>query len=131
VRPVYEDRAILDYWRTGYGDAQVKDLAGRIRHIVQPELEKRNPYGIDSCVKLLLKDGTSLEHRTDFLRGADSAGTMQFGSMGDERVVRKFRALTSQVLAPMDQDRLLSSVLGLPAARDARGIWQALASSNE
>jgi 2-methylcitrate dehydratase PrpD len=124
VQPVYQDRAILDYWRTGYHDAQVKELAGRIQHVVHPELEKKNPYGIDSCVKLMLRDGSLLEHRTDYLSSADSAGTMKFGSMDDDRVVRKFRALTGQVLGPAQQDRLANTVAALVAEGDARVLWE-------
>lgn len=125
VRPVYEDRSILKYWLTGYLQPEVKQLAGRIRHVVDPVLDKKNPYGIDSSVKVRLKDGTVLESRTEYLKRADSAGTMQFAAMGEDRLVRKFRALTHDVLAAPRQDMLISTVLGLPSGADARQLWQA------
>jgi hypothetical protein len=39
--------------------------------------------------------------------------------------VRKFRALTHDVLAAPRQDMLISTVLGLPSGADARQLWQA------
>ena len=124
VRPVYEDRSILEYWRTGYQQAQVRELAGKVRHVVDPELDKKNPYGIDSSVTVRLKDGRVLQSRTDYLARADSAGTMQFGAMGEDRLIGKFRALTHDVLAPARQDLLLSTVMGLATERDARALWK-------
>ena len=56
---------------------------------------------------------------------ADSAGTMQFAAMGEDKLVRKFRALTHDVLAPAAQDLLISTVLGLPQGADARQLWAA------
>lgn len=125
VRPVYEDRSILEYWLTGYRQPEVRQLAARISHVVNPELDRKNPYGIDSSVKIRLKDGTILEHRTDYLARADSAGTMQFAAMGEDKVVRKFRALTHDVLTAPKQDLLITTVLGLPRGADARQLWTA------
>ena len=125
VRPVYEDRGILQYWLTGYRQPEVRQLAARISHVVDPELDRKNPYGIDSSVKVRLKDGTVLEHRTDYLARADSAGTMQFAAMGEDKVVRKFRALTHDVLTAPKQDLLITTVLGLPTGADARRLWTA------
>ena len=125
VRPVYEDRSILEYWLTGYRQPEVRQLAARISHVVNPELDRKNPYGIDSSVKIRLKDGTVLEHRTDYLARADSAGTMQFAAMGEDKVVRKFRALTHDVLTAPKQDLLITTVLGLPRGADARQLWTA------
>jgi 2-methylcitrate dehydratase PrpD len=125
VRPVYEDRSILKYWLTGYKEPAVRELAGRIRHVASAELDAKNPYGIDSSVTLRLNDGTVLAHRTDYLLRADSAGTMQFAAMGEDKLVRKFRALTHDVLAPAAQDLLISTVLGLPQGADARQLWAA------
>lgn len=125
VRPVYEDRSILQYWLTGYREPEVRQLAARISHVVNSELERKNPYGIDSSVKVRLKDGTVLEHLTDYLARADSAGTMQFAAMGEDKVVRKFRALTHDVLAAPKQDLLITTVLGLPQGVDARQLWAA------
>ena len=125
VQPVYEDRSILQYWLTGYRQPEVRQLAARISHVVNPELDRKNPYGIDSSVKVRLKDGTVLEHRTDYLARADSAGTMQFAAMGEDKVVRKFRALTHDVLTAPKQDLLITTVLGLPKGADARRLWTA------
>ena len=125
VRPVYEDRSILKYWLAGYKQPAVKDLASKIRHVVNPELDKKNPYGIDSSVTIRMKDGTVLENRTDYLQHADSAGTMQFAAMGEEKVVRKFRALTGDVLTAPEQDMLISIALGLPTGVNARHLWNA------
>jgi aconitate decarboxylase len=125
VRPVHEDRSILKYWLAGYNQPEVNELASKVRHVVNPELEKKNPYGIDSSVKVRLKDGTVLENRTNYLQRADSAGTMQFAAMGEEKVVRKFRALTDEVLTAPKQDLLISTVLGLPTDADARQLWRA------
>ena len=127
VRPVYEDRSILKYWLSGYKEAEVKSLASKIRHVVNPELDKKNPYGIDSSVRIRMKDGTLLENRTDYLKRADSAGTMQFAAMSEEKVVRKFRALTEEVLAAPKQEMLISTVLGLLRAGNARALWHAFA----
>ncbi|MDP3799027.1 MAG: MmgE/PrpD family protein [Polaromonas sp.] len=125
VRPVYEDRSILKYWLSGYKQPEVKDLASKIRHVVNQELDRKNPYGIDSSVTIRLKDGTVLENRTDYLKRADSAGTMQFAAMGEEKIVRKFRALTDEVLTAPKQDMLISTVLGLPRGANARHLWNA------
>ena len=124
VRPVYEDRSILDYWRTGYRQVQVRELAARVRHVADPELDRKNPYGIDSSVSVRLKDGRTLQSRTDYLARADSAGTMQFAAMGEDRLIGKFKALTHGVLAPAQQDLLLTTVMDLGSERDARVLWK-------
>ena len=100
-------------------------LAAKIRHVVNPELEKKNPYGIDSSIKVRMKDGTILENRTNYLKSADSAGTMQFAAMGEAKLVRKFRALAADVLSTPKQDMLIATVLGLPAGANARELWNA------
>ncbi len=123
VRPVHEDRSILTYWLSGYKQPEVKALALKIRHVVNLELDKKNPYGVDSSVKVRMKDGTVLENRTHFLQHADSAGTMQFAAMGEEKIVRKFRALTHDVLSSPKQDLLIATVLGLTGCADARRLW--------
>ena len=125
VRPVYEDRRILKYWLSGYKQPEVKSLASKIRHVVNPELDKKNPYGIDSSVKITMNDGTLLENSTHYLKRADSAGTMQFAAMDEEKVVRKFRALTDDVLTAPRQEMLISTVLGLPRGGNARSLWHA------
>ena len=125
VRPVHEDSSILKYWLSGYKQPAVKDLAAKIRHVVNPELEKKNPYGIDSSIKVRMKDGTILEHQTNYLKSADSAGTMQFAAMGEAKLVRKFRALAADILSTPKQDLLIATVLGLPAVANARELWNA------
>ena len=125
VRPVYEDRSILKHWLTGYSEPEVRELAGRIRHVVNAELDRKNPYGIDSVVRIRLKDGRVLEQRTDYLKRADSAGTMQFAEMGEDKLVRKFRALTHDVLSTPAQDMLIATVNGLGGSADARCLWAA------
>lgn len=125
IRPVYEDPGILKYWLNGYGRADVKALAGRIRHVVDEELDRHNPYGIDSSVKIVLRDGTVMENQTDYVRNADSAGTMQFAVMTEEKVVRKFRALTEESLKHAQQETLISTVLGLATVPDSRTMWNA------
>ena len=92
---------------------------------MNPELDKKNPYGIDSSVKITMKDGTLLENSTNYLKRADSAGTMQFAAMDEEKVVRKFRALTDDVLTAPRQEMLISTVLGLPRGGNARSLWHA------
>ena len=125
VRPVYEDRSILKYWLAGYKEPEVKLLASKIRHVVNLELDKKNPYGIDSAVKITMKDGAILQNSTNYLARADSAGTMQFAAMDEEKVVRKFRALTAEVLTAPRQEMLVSTVLGLPRASNAQALWHA------
>ena len=74
-----------------------------------------------------MKDGTVLENRTSYLKSADSAGTMQFAAMGEAKVVHKFRALSGDMLSTPQQDLLIAAVLGLPAADNARELWNAFA----
>ncbi len=127
VRPVYEDPAILRYWASGYRDDAVRNLAKRVSHVVDPERDKRNPYGIDSTVRIILKNGRTVENRTGYVDGADSAGTMQFAEMTPDRIIAKFNALTQEVLAPAQQEQAVSTVLRLASAADARTLWKSFA----
>lgn len=125
VRPVYEDRGILDYWLQGYAQESVKRLAARIKHSVDPELDHHNPYGIDSVVRVVLHNGAILEHRTEYVRRADSAGAMQFAAMSQEKIEAKFQALAEKALAPGQRSLLMSTVLNLDKEIDARALWRA------
>ena len=125
VRPVHEDPGILRYWLQGYKQSAIKALAARIHHVVDPVREKQNPYGIDSTVKITLRNGTLLENKTGYIDQADSAGTMQFAAMSEDNIVRKFRSLLHEILPSSGQDLLIASVLGIAGALDARSLWDA------
>lgn len=126
VKPIHEDRAILDRWMTGFQDPRARALGARVVHVVDEELDRRNPYAIDSKVAIRLRDGRVLREETQYVRRADSKGTMQFAPMDEDKILRKFRALVHGVVAPADQDRLIADVLGLAAIDDARRLWQSL-----
>ena len=127
VRPLYESGDALRQWLTGYLNPVVADLAGRIKHVVDDELERRNPYGIDSRVEIALGDGSVHAAQTGYVAKAASMGTMQFAPMEQEKIVRKFFALTEGTLAAGAAREAVDAVLGLAREADARVLWQRFA----
>lgn len=98
VRPVYEGPAVLDQWLSGFTDPDVRDLAGRVDHVADAELDRRNPYGIDAIVEVRRRDGRLERAETAYVAGAASRAAMQFAPMGAERLLQKFTALVSRAL---------------------------------
>ena len=49
--------------------------------MVDAEQDRQNPYGIDSTVRVELRDGRRFEGQTGYVDHADSSGTMQFNTM--------------------------------------------------
>ena len=124
VRPVYESGTVLQQWLQGYASDVVRLLAARVRHVVDDALDRRNPYGIDSNVEIVLDDGTVLAAGTDYVAAAESRGTMQFAPMEADRIQAKFVVLAGHRVATRDAARLAQAVLGLFDAADATGLWR-------
>ncbi|WP_144113945.1 MmgE/PrpD family protein [Paraburkholderia sp. BCC1886] len=126
VRPVYDDASILSYWADGYHDPAVRRLAARITHGVDAERDRQNPYGIDSTVRVELRDGRRFEGRTGYVDRAESNSTMQFNTMSEARIVSKFNALLGQLAPPETRSRIVDTALGIGALPDANVLWTAL-----
>ncbi|MFM0558169.1 hypothetical protein P0D69_45860 [Paraburkholderia sediminicola] len=126
VRPVYDDPSILTYWANGYHDPAVRQLASRITHVVDAERDRQNPYGIDSTVRVELRDGRRFEGRTGYVDHADSSGTMQFNTMTEARIVSKFHALLERLAPHEARSRIIDAALNIGALRDANALWATL-----
>lgn len=127
VAPVHEaGRALLDRWMTGFEDPRVRDLFGKVCHVVDEDIDRRNPYAVDSRVKIRMRDGTELAEETQYVRKAESMGTMRFAPMDEGRIVRKFGVLTQAALAPGKRDALIQRILGMQAEPEAAVLWRAL-----
>lgn len=129
VRPVFEGRQVLHQWLEGYRKPEVRDLASRIHHVVDEDLDRQNPYSVDSRVEITLRDGTVLREASSYVRDAESKGTMSFAPMSEDRIVRKFRALSEVVLEEDEQERVIEAVLGMADLHDAAAFWRALNAS--
>jgi len=128
VRPVYEDAGLLAEWMKGYQRSDVRALAARITHEVDPELESINPYSVDSRVEIVLHNGSVLSAATGFVRSAESLGTMKFADMDENRTRRKFHALADEVLGSEQAQQAAARVLGLQDDADVSDLWPWLSS---
>lgn len=129
IRPAHEvGPAALHDWMHGYLDPPIRAMASRVHHVVDDELERRNPYGIDSTLAITLASGRTLEARSDYVAAATSRGTMKFAPMDEATIVRKFKALTQSELDPNAQDAIVEHVLGC-GAFDLETLWRLLTAS--
>jgi aconitate decarboxylase len=126
VRPVHESSAVLRQWMSGYEDATVRTVAGRVEHVTDEALDRRNPYGIDSRIQVVLRDGSVLEAETEYVAKAGSAGTMQFAPMEQRKIVAKFCALTEDAFSVETANGFANAVLGMYDTRDATELWLGL-----
>ena len=74
ILPVYEDSAVLSQWLEGYKNPEVAKMATRVFHVIDEELEIKNPYGIDSKVNIYLTNGANLKAQSKYLERALSLG---------------------------------------------------------
>ena len=127
VTPIHEAGSeLLRCWMTGYENPEVRALAAKVRHVVDEDLERRNPYAVDSKVSIRLRDGAMLSEETQYVRQEESKATMRFAPMNLEKIVQKFAVLTEQALSPASRDLLVRDILGLKDLPDARKLWQSL-----
>ncbi len=126
IRPVHESPDVLDLWMTGYGDPEVRRLAALVRHEVDEELDRRNPYGIDSVVEIRLHGGATLREETRYVRDAGSPGTMRFAPMEQDKIVRKFRNASRHRLPEERQSAVIGALLDPDGTAAAAAVWQAL-----
>jgi len=120
IRPVYEEGGgLLSIWMSGYENPEVRQLSRKVRHVVDSELEERNPYSVDSKVTVRFKDGSAASSETAYVKKASSPGTMRFAPMGIDRIKAKFVSLTGHALSPESQNEFMDCVLSLPQAPSA------------
>ncbi len=127
VAPVHEAGGeLLRTWMTGYENSEVRRIAAKVHHVVDDDLEGRNPYAVDSKVSIRLRDGAVLTEETQYVRHEESKATMRFAPMSLEKIVQKFAVLTEQSLSPASRDLAVRDILELKQLPDARKLWQSL-----
>lgn len=127
IAPVYDGGIdLLRLWMRGYEKPEVRSLSERVRHVVDPDLDERNPYSVDSKVVIQFSDGKSMQQETTYVRDMESKASMRFAPMDSDRIRRKFVALTQEGLAPARRDALLKVIESLTTIADARDLWHAL-----
>lgn len=126
VRPVYEGSGLLRDWMAGYLNADVRALAGRITHGVDVELDRLNPYSVDSRVEIVLRNGSVLQAETRYVRDAESSGTMKFAAMDEDRTSRKFRALCEDILSDDVAAHVVSRIIDVEGEKDIGAVWSLL-----
>lgn len=127
VAPVHEAGGeLLRRWMTGFQDPRVRALAALVRHETDDELDRRNPYGVDSKVSIRLRDGSTMWEETQYVRQMESKATMRFAPMDLDKIKRKFAVLTEHAMSEQKRDALTREILEIESRADARGLWQAL-----
>lgn len=123
VRPIDEDSDLPNSWMKGYTEAAVKALSRRIEHVVDEALDRHNPYGIDSYVRIVTVDGRELTAQTTYVRDAESAGTMSFAAMTRARVAAKFAALSTPAIGEEAALRTTELIEGIETMEDVAAFW--------
>ena len=127
IEPVYEGGIdLLRLWMRGYENPEVRSLSERVHHVVDEELERHNPYSVDSKVVIQFSNGQKMEQETSYVQAMESKASMRFAPMDSEKIRRKFTALTQEGLAPAPRDALLKVIEGLATTADAKDLWRAL-----
>ncbi len=98
------------------GDTRIRELAGRVRVIADPEMSPRRTDYPTARVKILLQDGQTLEETATVVRGdADNP-------VPAEEVVAKFLALAAPVLGASRARRAADAVHEVETIKDLRDL---------
>ena len=120
--PLSESPLLLTLWPEKYKDPAIVALQGRIEEVVDEELDRQNPYSVDTRVVVHLEDGRQLRRSTEWVRDAPSHGTIWLRQLSDGEVERKFRHLAGTVLRSDRVDELVTAVGELEAVSDVRRL---------
>jgi 2-methylcitrate dehydratase PrpD len=118
--PLSESPVLLDLWPARYKDPALVTLQERIEEMVDEELDRRNPYSVDTRVVVHLKDGRQLRRGTDWVRDAPSHGTIWLRQLSDAEVEQKFRHLAGTVVSAERAEALCKAVRQVETMPDVR-----------
>ena len=124
ILPVYEDSAVLSQWLQGYKNPEVAEMALRVSHVVDEDLEKKNPYGIDSKTTIYLTSGTKLETQSSYVAKALSLGSMKFSPMQSDKIMGKFSSLTQAFFTKKESADLGQRILDIGRLSDVSELWR-------
>jgi len=124
ILPVYEDSAVLSQWLEGYKNPEVAKMATRVFHVIDEELEIKNPYGIDSKVNIYLTNGANLEAQSKYLERALSLGTMKFSPMQSDMIIGKFSSLTEAFFSKKESTDFGQRILDIGKLPDMTQLWR-------
>ena len=120
--PVYESPLLLRLWPEAYKDAGIVSLQQRIDEIVDEDLDRRNPYSVDTTVAIRLKDGRELCRTTAWVKDAPSHGTIWLQELTDAQVEAKFRNLAGEGIAPEQVEGLVGAIRNIEQVTDVREL---------
>ncbi|MBI2859330.1 MAG: MmgE/PrpD family protein [Chloroflexi bacterium] len=126
IPPLPDSPLALDLWPEKYKDPVVLDLMKKIETVVDEELDRRKTYGNDTYVKMYLKDGTLLEHRTEYEKDAPSLGTIRFRTMTPKDIENKFRNVVAKVLSKKTTEYLIESFGNIDSSQDVTPVLRKL-----
>lgn len=104
-------------------DPAVRELAGRVRFELDPDIEAIYPRAMPARVRVRTRDGRLLEHRVDGPSGS------AFAPWTLDDVADKLRAVTSGVLKEDGVDRIVELVQDLEQLDDVGPLLAALSRS--
>lgn len=114
-----EEKAEPGVFVGGLEDENVMSMQRRISFEPSGELDRENPYTMDTIVDVTLVSGDHLIERTRYAaRGSDSKEAIRFDSTNQEGLVNKFINLTRGVLAASAVEPVLGEVLRLDEAEN-------------
>ena len=99
-------------------------MAARVFHVIDEELEIKNPYGIDSKVNIYLTNGANLEAQSKYLERALSLGTMKFSPMQGDKIMGKFSSLTQAYLTKNESVDFGQRILDIAKLSDVSQLWR-------
>lgn len=103
----------------GLQDEVVMGMQHRVSFEPSDELDRENPYTMDSIVEVTLLNGDNLIERTRYATdGSGGRGAIRFDSVNEDELVNKFVNLSLAVLPASAVDSLLHEVLRLEDVDD-------------
>jgi 2-methylcitrate dehydratase PrpD len=97
--------AFLDQFsESRIAEPPIMELAGRVRVVVDPDIDKLYPKRYPNRVEVILKDGRRFEMRIDFPKGSAEQ------PMSFDEVAAKFRSLASFAVTRDRADRIIDTV---------------------
>jgi len=120
--PVHESDLLLRIWPEAYKRADVVALQSRIEEIVDEDIDRSNPYSVDTNVVIRLKDGRSVNRRTEWVKGTPSHGTIRLQELDDRSIEAKFRNMATMRLKAGQTEALIAAVHDLELLKDAREL---------
>lgn len=127
VPPLYESPISAELWKTAFRDAEVQRLLTRTEEVVDDEIERHNPYSVDTTIELVLRDGRLLRQGTQYEFDVPTIGTRRLRPVSPDQIRAKFGNLTVASIGDTRVRQILEMVDGLDRLDDVRQLAAAVA----